>query len=81
MSTVVRTGKCGLYFRVIEAGEAEAGETMRLVDRSQPDWSIRRLFHLLIGGGAKGDMAAVRALVEMPVLADAWRERARKLAE
>jgi MOSC domain-containing protein YiiM len=80
MATVVRTGKCGLYFRVIEEGEAEAGEAMRLVDRSLPDWSIRRLFHLLIGGGAKGDMAAVRALAAMPVLADAWRERARKLA-
>lgn len=81
MSTVVRTGKCGLYFRVIEEGEADAGEDMRLVDRSLPEWSIRRLFHLLIGGGAKGDMAAVRALAEMPVLADAWRERAWKLAE
>lgn len=80
MATIVRTGKCGLYFRVIEEGEAEAGEDMRLIDRSLPDWSIRRLFHLLIGGGAKGDMAAVRALAGMPVLADAWRERARKLA-
>ena len=80
MATVVRTGKCGLYFRVIEEGAAEAGADMRLVDRNLPDWSIRRLFHLLIGGGAKGDRAAVRVLAEMPVLADAWRKRARTLA-
>lgn len=79
MTTIVRTGKCGVYFRVIEEGEAEAGEEMRLVERAWQEWSVARLFHLLIGGGAKGDMAAVRALAEMPVLAGAWRERARKL--
>jgi hypothetical protein len=53
---------------------------MRLVDRSLPGWSIKRLFNLLIGGRAKDDMAAVEALAAMPVLAGAWRERARKLA-
>lgn len=79
MATIVRTGKCGVYFRVLEEGEAEAGEEMRLIERNLPEWSVARLFHLLIGGGAKGDMAAVQALAQMPVLAEAWRERARKL--
>lgn len=79
MATIVRTGKCGLYFRVLEEGEAEAGEEMRLVERVCPDWSVKRLFHVLIGGGAKEDRAAVRALAGMPVLAEAWRARARKL--
>lgn len=80
MATIVKTGRCGIYFRVIAEGEAQAGTRMDLVDRPLPDWSIARVFHLLIGGGHKADPAAVRALTDMPVLAEAWRERARKLA-
>ena len=80
MATIVKTGRCGIYFRVIREGEAEAGTCMALLDRPLPDWSIARVFRLLIGGGHKADPDAVRALAQMPVLAEAWRERARKLA-
>lgn len=78
-AAIIRNGKCGVYFRVLEEGEAEAGMDMALVERSLPEWTVARLFHLLIGGGAKSDMAAVRALTNMPVLAQAWRDRAAKL--
>src|SRR3546814_1738331 len=80
LATVVRTGKCGVYFRVIEEGVAQAGTEMRLVERRYPEWTITRLFHLVIGGGARSDMTAVRELSNLPVLAQSWRERARKLA-
>ena len=80
MATIVKTGHCGIYFRVIREGEAMAGTRMDLLDRPWPDWSIARVFRLLIGGGHKADSQAVRALADMPVLAEAWRERARKLA-
>jgi MOSC domain-containing protein YiiM len=79
MATVVKTARCGIYFRVIREGEAEAGERMELIERSLPDWTIERVFRLLIGGGHKSDPDAVRALAGIPVLAEAWRERARKL--
>ncbi|WP_340264991.1 MOSC domain-containing protein [Sphingobium mellinum] len=79
MATIVRTARSGLYFRVIREGKAEAGTRMDLLDRSLPQWPIARLFRLLIGGGHKADPAAVRALADMPVLAEAWRDRARKL--
>src|SRR3546814_4481706 len=49
LATVVRTGKCGVYFRVIEEGVAQAGTEMRLVERRYPEWTITRLFHLEIG--------------------------------
>ncbi len=80
MATIVRTGRCGIYFRLIREGEAEAGTRMALLDRPLPQWSVARLFRLLIGGGHKADPDAVRALAGMDVLAEAWRERARKLA-
>lgn len=80
LATIVRTGRCGIYFRVLREGEAQAGEQMELLDRPLPDWSIERVFRLLIGGGHKKDPDAVHALADMPVLAEAWRDRARKLA-
>ena len=80
MATIVRTARCGIYFRVIRQGEAQAGTRMELVDRPLPEWSIEKLFGLLIGGGHKEHGDAVRQLADMPLLADAWRERARKLS-
>ncbi len=80
MATIIKTGRAGLYFRVIREGEAETGTVMTLLDRPHPEWSAARVFHLLIGGGHRTDPAAARALAAMPVLAEAWRGRAEKLA-
>ena len=80
MATIVKTARCGIYFRVLREGEAEAGVMMELLERPLPQWSIARVFRLLIGGGHKDEPDAVRALADMPVLAEAWRDRARKLA-
>ncbi|MCP1471350.1 MOSC domain-containing protein YiiM [Sphingobium sp. OAS761] len=80
MATIVRTARCGLYFRVLREGEAQAGTSMELLERPLPEWNIARVFSLLIGGGHKADPAAVAMLADMPVLAEAWRDRARKLA-
>ena len=81
LATIVKTGRSGLYFRVLREGEAEARGRMGLLDRPLPQWPIARVFRLLIGGGHKAEPEAVRALAGMPVLAEAWRDRARKLAE
>jgi MOSC domain-containing protein YiiM len=77
---IVKTRKSGWYYRVIEPGAAEAGDAFTLLDRPLPEWTVDRIFGLLIAGDHKRDPAAVRALAAMPVLADAWRSRAAKLA-
>src|SRR3546814_12568568 len=79
MATIVRTARCGIYFRVLREGEAEAGTRLELLERPLPQWPIARVFRLLIGGGHKGHPDAVRALADLPVLAEALRERAREL--
>lgn len=80
MATIVRSARSGLYFRVLREGEAQAGTRMDLLDRPLPQWPVARVFRLLIGGAHRDDPAAVRALADLPVLAEAWRDRARKLA-
>lgn len=76
---MVKERRSGWYYRVIEEGEAEAGDALSLVERPLPEWSVRRVFGLLIGGEHKSDPSALDALTGMDVLFEGWRDRAREL--
>lgn len=78
-ATVVKTGRSGWYYRVIEEGTVRAGDALELVGRPLPQWSVERVFGLLIGGKGKGAPAALRELALMDPLATTWRARAEKL--
>ena len=80
LAEVVRSGRSGWYYRVIETGMVAAGDTAELVARPLAEWSVARCFALLVGGAHRGDPAAVRFLADQPLLAAPWRERAAKLA-
>ena len=79
---VIKTGRCGLYFRVIEEGEVAAGDVIEQVERAAHDWTVERVFRLLIGGGhrAEGAREQLQALGALETLAETWRVRAAKLA-
>jgi MOSC domain-containing protein YiiM len=78
-ATVVTTRRSGWYYRVIEEGVVAGGHTLELVDRPLPEWSVERVFHLLVGGAGKREPEALRALAAMDALATSWRARAEKL--
>ncbi|ODU23415.1 MOSC domain-containing protein [Sphingopyxis sp. SCN 67-31] len=78
-ATVVTSRRGGWYYRVIEDGAVGAGDALELMERPLPDWSVERVFHLLIGGAGKREPAALRALAAMDLLAANWRARAQKL--
>ena len=78
-ATVVTTRRSGWYYRVIEEGSVAAGDALALVERPLPEWSVERVFHLLIGGAGKREPEALRALAAMDALATSWRARAEKL--
>ena len=78
-ATVVSSRRGGWYYRVIEDGAVGAGDALELIERPLPDWSVERVFHLLIGGAGKREPAALRALAAMDLLAANWRARAEKL--
>lgn len=81
MATVVKTRRTGWYYRVLEPGQVRAGDMLDLVERRYPEWPLASLFGLLIGGEAKDRPADLRALREVPVLAETWKVRRAKLAE
>ncbi len=78
---MVRERRSGWYYRVIEPGEAEAGSLLSLVDRPLPEWTVRRVFGLLIGGDHARDRPALAALRDMPLLFEGWRARAAELLD
>ena len=71
---MVHEGRSGWYYRVIEEGEVEAGDILTLVDRTLPEWTVRRVFDLIVAGKNKNDLAAFRALTKMDVLFEGWRK-------
>ncbi len=81
MAGVVKTRRSGWYYRVLEPGTVRAGDDLELVDRPYPEWPLASLFGLLIGGEAKDRVADLRALRDVPVLAETWKVRRAKLAD
>jgi MOSC domain-containing protein YiiM len=76
---IVQNRRSGWYYRVLEAGEAQVGDDMVQVERGLEAWPISRLFHVLIGGGHKAEPEVLPELAALPVLAQAWRQRAVEL--
>jgi MOSC domain-containing protein YiiM len=77
---MVRERRSGWYYRVIEEGQARAGDRLILIDRPLPQWSVERVFGLLIAGDHKREPAALKDLAKLEVLFSGWRERALELA-
>lgn len=80
-AAVIKTGRSGYYFRILEEGLVEPDATIEQVERARHGWTVERCFQLLIGGfhRAAGAEAALRELAELDVLAASWRQRAVKL--
>lgn len=78
---VVGTGRCGLYFRVIEEGLVKASDRIEQVEQARHDWTVEKTFQLLIAGGHKIEdaMAMLRELATLDTLAAVWRARALQL--
>jgi MOSC domain-containing protein YiiM len=71
---VVRTGRTGWYFRVVQEGLAAAG-ALRLLDRPNAEWTVAQCNTIFYSGS---DRARLAALARLPQLAEAWKEDIRK---
>lgn len=79
VAKIVETGRSGWYFRVIEFGEAQSGDTIERVAIGEADWSVQRTFAALMAG--KADTDELAELAEMEQLSPKLREKARTRAE
>ncbi len=74
IKAMVRSGMSGWYVRVLEPGPVEAGASITLIDRPNPQWSIARFNGLL---GRRATPAEVAELADLAGLASDVQSSAR----
>ena len=63
VAAIIETGRSGWYFRVLEEGVAEAGDTLERIEQPHADWPVSRVFKTLFGPDAMpADLAALARL-------------------
>ena len=73
---MVKSGRCGWYYRVLEPGSISPGDAHSIIERPNPGWSIARF--ALFAAGRSGTVEAIRELTTLPGLTPAWQARAAK---
>ena len=81
MAGVMQTARSGWYYRVVEPGTVQAGDTLDLIERPHEGWTVERVFRLVLTGRPDRDREDLQQLFGFPALAATWRERVRVLLE
>jgi MOSC domain-containing protein YiiM len=71
---IVASGRGGWYFRVIEPGEVQAGDSLERVAIGAGEWSVARVFRALVAGKATPEELA--ALADLASLSPKLRAKA-----
>ena len=66
-----KTLKTGWYYRVLEQGTVQKGDTMLLLQRPNPNWSLARVIEARFRPSL--DKAAMEELVSINALSENWR--------
>lgn len=74
VKAMIRSGRCGWYARVVEAGAVAAGDRLLLIDRSNPGWPVARMAAVIAAKAMSRELLA--EMVAMPGLSEHWRTRA-----
>jgi MOSC domain-containing protein YiiM len=68
---VVKSGRSGWYYRVLQEGTVQAGSDLKLLERSCPEWPVRRVTD--VSYGIKFVPGDRRALQQCELLAPEWK--------
>ncbi len=70
-ATVDDTGRTGWYHRVLTEGSIAAGDTVRLLDRPSPEWTVMRVTR--IAQNRRRETQAASEAATLPALAADWK--------
>jgi len=76
VAAIIESGRCGWYFRVIEEGEAAAGDVLTPVEDTGTPHTIRPVFSVIANPAGEVDSRLLAELAECPVLTADWRGKA-----
>ncbi|MEL7691344.1 MOSC domain-containing protein [Citromicrobium bathyomarinum] len=69
VKAIVASGRCGMFFRVVETGTARAGDVLTPLEQGATDWTVRRAFHLVYGA-SKPERDELDELATLPRVSD-----------
>jgi len=75
-ASVVATGRSGWYYRVLEPGHVSVGSQLELLERPHPEWTVARVFGLIVSGTEPREAGVLRELADLGALSADWRRRA-----
>ncbi len=76
VATIMETGRCGWYFRVVEEGEAQAGDALERIAGTGTFHTVRDVFVALADKKRAIDQALAHDLADCPALTAEWRAKA-----
>lgn len=76
---VQENGRTGWYYRVIEEGIAAPGDSLVLLERPLPEWTLSRLLHTLYTDTL--DLDELAAMAALEALPENWRRLAARRLE
>ncbi|MBX7540848.1 MOSC domain-containing protein [Qipengyuania sphaerica] len=76
VARIVKQHNCGWYYRVLEEGEAEAGDALDLVETGHEDWPVSTLFARLYDTALKANRDELRQIADLDRLCVPWRKKA-----
>ena len=78
VAQILQSHRCGWYYRVIEEGEAQAGDRLDLIEKGASEWSVEAVFAALYDPARKPAIRDLEALANLDRLSANWREKAAK---
>ncbi len=76
VATIMDTGRCGWYFRVVEEGDAQAGDALDRIADTGSAHTVREVFMALADKKRPIDQALARDLANCSALTAEWRAKA-----
>ncbi len=78
---IIAQHNCGWYYRVIEEGEAQAGDVLERVAEGDPTWTVARTFAALLDPKTPTENSELRALADLETLSPSKRRQAAAKAD
>ncbi|MEP2736121.1 MAG: MOSC domain-containing protein [Erythrobacter sp.] len=81
VKAIMKQHNCGWYYRVLEEGEAKAGDTLERLATGHEDWSVKRLFSKLYDKGDQASLDELREIAGLEKLCTLWRTKVQEAVD
>jgi MOSC domain-containing protein YiiM len=78
VARIVKQHVCGWYYRVVEEGEAQAGDPLERIEAGHDGWNVSRLFAKLYDPAHKATREELEDIAGLERLSAEWRTRIRR---